>query len=209
MEINGSFYRFPTANWADNWRRSSPKDFKFSIKVNKAITHYTRLKGNKSIKLWRSFRKTLEPIHDKIAFWLFQMPSSFKFNEENMERLRTFGRDAILDKNAVLEFRDDSWWSASSLRELRKSKIIMCSVDAPMLPNKILNLNNTVYLRLHSSKSWYNYLYSEQELRSIMARLKKKRASSIAVYLNNDHGMLPNGKFLLEQTTKKRKSFCL
>jgi uncharacterized protein YecE (DUF72 family) len=120
-----------------------------------------------------------------------------------MERLRTFEKNADLDENAILEFRDDSWWSMSSIKELQKLKITMCSVDAPLLPRKILNLNNIIYCRLHGAKSWYNYTYSEKELRNIIMRLQEKPGSLKAVYLNNDHGMLPNGKFLVQEIIEK------
>ena len=98
----------------------------------------------------------------------------------------------------VMEFRDSSWWSKASLKELQKNKFSICSVDAPLLPKKILNLNNIIYLRLHGSKSWYNYIYSEKELKRIISKLQKKRANKKAVYLNNDHGMLLNGKYLMD-----------
>lgn len=205
VEINGSFYHFPTSNWINNWKNSSAKEFRFSIKVNRAITHYTRLKGKKSTDLWRNFKKTLEPIQDRIAFSLFQMPSTFEFNHENMERLGTFVKNADLDESAIFEFRDDSWWSRPSIKELEKLKITMCSVDAPLLPRRILNLNNIIYFRLHGAKSWYNYTYSKKELRNIIMRLQKKPSSLKAVYLNNDHGMLPNGKFLIRQIIERDK----
>jgi uncharacterized protein YecE (DUF72 family) len=98
VEINGSFYRYPTESWTNNWK-SAPKGFEFSIKVNRAITHYTRLRGEKSIELWKNFKKTLEPIQDRIAFWLFQMPSTFKSTQENIETLRIFERNAELGEN--------------------------------------------------------------------------------------------------------------
>lgn len=198
VEINGSFYRFPAESWTSKWKNYSTKDFRFSIKVHRSITHYTRLKGNKSINLWKRFKKSLEPIEDKISFWLFQMPSTFKFSQENIDRLRTFRNKADLEDKAVIEFRDSSWWSKASIIELNKLKLSMCSVDAPLLPRRILNLNNIIYLRLHGTKSWYNYVYSEKELKSILDKLKKKSGRKKAVYLNNDHGMLPNGKYLLD-----------
>lgn len=203
VEINGSFYRFPTANWTRIWKRYSPKNFRFSIKVHRAITHYNRLKGNKSINLWKQFRKSVEPIEDRIAFWLFQMPSTFKFSGENIERLRTFKRLADLNDSSVIEFRDKSWWSKASLIELEKLKYTVCSVDAPLLPKRILNFNGIIYLRLHGSKSWYNYLYSEKELKNIVKRLQKISESKKSIFLNNDHGMLPNGKFLMEKMLRK------
>lgn len=203
VEINGSFYHYPTSSWINNWKNSSPKEFRFSIKVNRAITHYTRLNGNKSIDLWRNFKKTLEPIQKRIAFWLFQMPSTFKFDHENMERLRRFVKNANLDRSAVFEFRDVSWWKKPSMKELEKLNITMCSVDAPLLPRRILNLNDIIYFRLHGAKSWYNYTYSEKELKNFIMRLQKKPGSLKAVYLNNDHGMLPNGKFLIQHLIER------
>jgi uncharacterized protein YecE (DUF72 family) len=62
-----------------------------------------------------------------------------------------------------------------AIQEVERFKIPMCSVDAPLLPKKILNLNKTVSLRLHGSKTWYNYLYSEKELERIIEARKEFR----------------------------------
>jgi uncharacterized protein YecE (DUF72 family) len=72
LEINGSFYRFPTANWTGIWKKYSPKNFRFSIKVHRAITHYNRLNGNKSINLWKQFRKTVVPIENRLHSGYFR-----------------------------------------------------------------------------------------------------------------------------------------
>jgi hypothetical protein len=41
-------------------------------------------------------------------------------------------------------------------------------------------------------------IYSEKELKRIIAKVEKKSATKKAINLNNDHGMLSNGKYLLE-----------
>ena len=115
----------------------------------------------------------------------------------------TFKRHADLKDNSVIEFRDNSWWSKASIIELEKLKYTVCSVDAPLLPKKILNFNGTICLRLHGSESWYNYLYSEKELKNIIKGLQKISESKKSIFLNNDHGMLPNGKFLMEKMLRK------
>lgn len=130
------------------------------------------------------------------------MPSTFKFSGENIERLRTLKKLADLNDSSVIEFRDKSWWSKASLIELEKLKYTVCSVDAPLLPKRILYFSG-IYLRLHGSKSWYNYLYSEKELKNIIKRLQKSSESKKSILLNNDHGMLPNGKFLMEKMLRK------
>ena len=78
----------------------------FSIKVHRSITHYT-----KPIQLWKKFRHPLKSIDKRIIFWLFQMPSAFKYNVENVNRIRNFENIAKLGARAVIEFRDSSWWN--------------------------------------------------------------------------------------------------
>ena len=203
VEINYSFYRFPSPSSVNFWRITAPKDFTFSIKVHRSITHYNRLKQPRATELWDMFSKIFEKLEDKIDFWLFQMPANFKFKPENLEKVKSFfnGEGTIprivARKKAVIEFRDHSWWDKSALEEIRREGIIVCSVDAPGLPNSIISTGDAIYLRLHGTETWYNYLYPEQRLREIASQMAVIRAEKKAIYLNNDHGMLQNGLFLM------------
>lgn len=204
VEINYSFYRFPQVTSIKIWQSKAPKDFTFSIKVHRSITHYNRLKKPRSIQLWDEFSKILEPLENKIDFWLFQMPANFKFKPENLKRVNSFfNSESIMDqivsrKKAVIEFRDSSWWNESALKEIGKAGIVFCSVDAPNLPNEIITTSDAIYLRLHGTKTWYNYLYPEERLKEIVSDIIAMRAQKKAIYLNNDHGMLTNGLFLMK-----------
>jgi len=42
-EINGSFYRTPSLEAVQSWRKVTPKDFVFAWKASKFITHWKRL----------------------------------------------------------------------------------------------------------------------------------------------------------------------
>ena len=194
VEINASFYRFPIQSWVKTWL-TAPEDFSFSIKVHRSITHYTKLK-NRSLELWNRFRQPLESLEKRIDFWLFQMPSNYKYKQENLEAIRAFFEKTNLRNKAVIEFRDTSWWKAA--KEIANIGIVFCSVDAPGLPHNLMSTNGAVYLRLHGSKEWYNYIYSEKELDNILSRIKKLKADKNMIYLNNDHGMLQNGRYLLK-----------
>lgn len=214
VEINASFYRFPTESWVKNWQSKSPKDFTFSIKVHRSITHYNRLKGKRPVELWERFRKTLEPVIEKIDFWLFQMPPNYKYNQENMDRIRSFFTDIVRpankgniinDSNYVIEFRDSSWWKKQPIKEIEKVGISFCSIDAPSLPRSIITINDIVYLRLHGSTNWYTDVYSEKKLDRLLQHIQKAEASKKAIYLNNDHGMLSNGMYLLNKIQKESK----
>jgi uncharacterized protein YecE (DUF72 family) len=87
VEINASFYRFPPESWIRTWI-SAPENFTFSIKVHRSITHFNKLKG-KSLELWKKFRNSLRSLENKgiIDFWLFQMPLTYKYNQENLRRV--------------------------------------------------------------------------------------------------------------------------
>ena len=204
VEINYSFYRFPPLTSIKFWQIKAPRDFTFSIKVHRSITHYNRLKKPRSIELWDRFSKIFEPLQNKIDFWLFQMPANFKFKPENLERVRSFFNSGgimhqvVTRKKAVIEFRDSSWWNEAALKEIERAGIAFCSVDAPRLPNDIITMSDAIYLRLHGTKTWYNYLYPEERLKEIVSDMVAMGAQKKAIYLNNDHGMLPNGLFLMK-----------
>jgi uncharacterized protein YecE (DUF72 family) len=202
VEIN---YRFPPLASIKFWQIKAPRDFTFSIKVHRSITHYNRLKKPRSIELWDQFSKIFEPLQNKIDFWLFQMPANFKFKPENLERVRSFFNSGgimhqvVTRKKAVIEFRDSSWWNEPALKEIERAGIAFCSVDAPRLPNEIITISDAIYLRLHGTKTWYNYLYPKERLKEIVSDMIAMGAQKKAIYLNNDHGMLPNGLFLMKR----------
>ncbi len=143
VEINASFYRFPSKNWIKAWSKA-PDNFRFAIKVHRSITHYARLKG-RAVELFNRFIDTLKPMNSKIRFWLFQMPPSYVYNEDNMNNIKDFISNFDHDK-FVIEFRDASWWRYAN--KINALGIIFCSVDAPDLPRDII-ANDIVYLRLH------------------------------------------------------------
>jgi uncharacterized protein YecE (DUF72 family) len=125
------------------------------------------------------------------------MPPSFKYTLENLEIVRKFFKNTGLDNNkAVLEFRDSSWWKI--INKIAEIGIVFCSVDAPGLPRTRSVTNNVMYLRVHGYKKWYSHIYSQTGLDTMISSIKKLNAYEKAIYLNNDHGMLENGLYLLK-----------
>jgi uncharacterized protein YecE (DUF72 family) len=194
VEINASFYRFPSPTWIKAWIKA-PEDFDFSVKVHRSITHYAKL-SDKAIKLWRTFKEPFKPIEDRIAFWLFQMPLSFKPSKGNIDKLTRFFANLNLGEQAVVEFREQSWWRIKG--DLKDCGVSFCSVDAPALPREIVTINDLVYLRLHGRGEWYAYVYSGEELEEIAKKVREAGAKKVYIYLNNDLGMLENGKLLMK-----------
>ena len=105
-----------------------------------------------------------------------------------------------MNNKAVIEFRDPSWWTM--VDKIEEIGIVFCSVDAPELPRTRIVTNRTIYLRIHGYKKWYQYIYSKTELDTILTTIKKLNADKKAIYLNNDHGMLENGLYLLKKLNR-------
>ncbi len=194
VEINASFYRFPSKSWIKTWTKC-PEDFDFSVKVHRSITHYSKLKPN-ALATWRKFESRFDELKDEITFWLFQMPPNFLATPENMETISNFFSALNMGNSAVIEFRHPSWWNKKDA--VKETGATFCSVDAPGLPREMVSLNDAIYLRLHGREAWYAYVYSEQELKEVIEAIKKHEAHKKYIYLNNDHGMLPNGIFLMQ-----------
>jgi uncharacterized protein YecE (DUF72 family) len=124
------------------------------------------------------------------------MPPDYKYNKENLQTIANFLASTSLRNKAVVEFRNASWWR--KIDEVKKIGIIFCSVDAPDLPNELVAENGAMYLRLPGSTKWYDSIYSEKELDDTLERIKRLDVDRSAIYLNNNHGMLRNGLYLLK-----------
>ena len=46
VEINNTFYQMPKTAVLENWSKSTPATFRFSIKASRRITHLSRLKAD-------------------------------------------------------------------------------------------------------------------------------------------------------------------
>ena len=85
VEVNYSFYHLPDKQVFRNWAAEVPKNFIFSVKASRFITHIKRLKGVK--EPMRNFLGNASALGEKLGPILFQLPPNFKAKEENIARL--------------------------------------------------------------------------------------------------------------------------
>ena len=75
VEGNTTFYATPARDTVESWARQTAPDFRFVVKLPKAITHERRL-GNAGEEL-RAFLDAIEPLGPRThALWV-QLPASF------------------------------------------------------------------------------------------------------------------------------------
>jgi uncharacterized protein YecE (DUF72 family) len=76
VELNGVFYRTPTAESVGRWRDETGRHFVFSWKASKFITHWKRLSEN-SINSLQLLDDRLSILGDKAGPILFRLPPDF------------------------------------------------------------------------------------------------------------------------------------
>ena len=194
VELNSSFYRFPFPTYIKSWLKRG-KSFRWSIKVNKLITHQYKF-NTRALAQWKNFQKLFEPMDKLIDFYLFQAPPSF--TSENVNTLKRFILKTNLKERFAFEPRNDSWFDEKFYKIARKLKITWVSMDSPSFPRDIINTNGTVYLRMHGRTSWYSHDYSTKELKEIAKKIKQTKPKKVYIFFNNDHAMLSNAQKMMK-----------
>ncbi len=193
LELNVSFYKFPTEKSLEKWYNNSPEDFKFSVKVPRAITHFKKFTACERM-LNDFFSSVQKGLKDKLGCVLFQLPPQLLYSEESLEKIITNLNPAF--KN-VIEFRHESWWNENVYQEFEKENITFCGISYPKLPDDVIKTNSGIYYRFHGVPLLYKSAYSEKFLLATARKIKKIKAKEAWIYFNNTWGTaaIENGKF--------------
>jgi uncharacterized protein YecE (DUF72 family) len=183
VEINASFYSWPTVANVQAWRRQpGKKKFVYTVKVCELITHVKRFKGTKT--LIRDFGVIAEILGEQMGCFLFQLPPSYRYTKARLDAIVSQLDPA---RRNVVEFRHSSWWNEEVYDGFREAGIVFCSCSGPRLPDELIQTADEVYIRLHGPKRWYRHDYSKAELAMWADRIKLSGAKRAWIYFNNDN----------------------
>jgi uncharacterized protein YecE (DUF72 family) len=197
VELNAPFYRWPRLETVKMWRRQAPEHFRYSIKVNRTITHLKRFQGTEG--LIRDFYQIAGILGPQTGCFLFQLPPNFNFTPV---RLKVILAQLDSAHRNVLEFRHSSWWRSEVVEALRDRSVIFCSVSAPRLPGDLMVTADDLYLRFHGPCRLFYGSYSDEDLLTWSARIAASDARTSWIYFNNtaDGSAVPNARFLKAET---------
>ena len=192
VEIDSTFYAYPSQGMILGAAKSTPPGFLFSAKLPKLITHQKALDLEKGAKedLFR-FLHLMKPLIDegKMGPLLIQLPPSFAYSA-GLERLQGFLDIAPTDVPFAVEFRNKSWLGqADALDMLRARNVAITTVDEPLLPPDTTTTADFAFIRWHGQgeRPWYNYRYRQDELRGW-----SKKVESIATKTKKVYGYFNN-----------------
>jgi uncharacterized protein YecE (DUF72 family) len=200
VELNFSFYAQPRAeSIAALIARMGPTP-DFSIKGHRSLTHDIDPAGPAAAA--REFRTGIAPLlrSGRLCAILLGFPYSFHYRPDERRYLGRLLRE-LADLPLVVEFRNAEWYSARVIEGLSARRVGFCSVDTPRLdglpPLSDLVTSDLAYVRFHgrNEASWwggdaaarYDYLYSPEELRSWIPRIRSMAAQAkrLRVFFNN------------------------
>ena len=117
LELNVTFYRFPTLNSLKGWYDKAHEGFSFSAKVPRSITHFKKFEDTE--RMINDFYELLkEGLKEKMGCVLFQLPGSFAYSEDKLQKMI-----AQMDYSFtnVIEFRNEGWWRNDVKQILKKN----------------------------------------------------------------------------------------
>lgn len=181
IEVNNTFYRYPTQKLLEDWYQKTPSGFHFTLKANRAITH-TR-KFHNTEQLTANFYKLAHILGEKLSCVLFQLPP---FVHRNLELLEKIASQVDPKVTNVVEFRHVSWWDSEVYEFMKKKGLVFCSVSSSELPETLAKTTSDVYVRFHGKDGLYHGFYSEEQLGEWAEKIRQQNPRRVFCYFNND-----------------------
>ena len=165
VEINSSFHRPHRASTWARWAETVAGDFRFAVKLPKAISHERKLAG--CADLLRQFLDESAGLGDKLAVLLLQLPPKLAFDPALAE-------DFLADLSAgtaariACEPRNPSWFEPDADVLLRRLRVARVAADPAVVPDAAEpgGWRGLSYRRLHGSPVIYRSAYGEERLES-------------------------------------------
>jgi uncharacterized protein YecE (DUF72 family) len=191
IEINSSFYKIPQPPTVSKWNNSVAKNFRFTFKLWKEITHSKELKFNQEDV--KKFFKSINSVENKKGCLLIQFPKSTG-NEYflQLEKLLTCIKE-ITDGQwkIAVEFRNKLWYNDYTYKLLNIFNAALVIHDMPKSATPmILHKSDFMYIRFHGPTGNYGGSYSEDFLKKFADSIKewRKEGKKVYVYFNNTMG---------------------
>ena len=183
VEINNTFYQLPKQQTIKKWYQQVPKNFTYSVKANRYITHIKRLK--QTAEPLERFSDTVSLLKEKLGPILYQLPPSL---HKDTKLLEGFLKLLPEDEISIFEFRHKSWFSQDTLELLDEFRCGFCIHDMPGIVSPREVTGRIIYIRFHGPTGRYAGNYSKAALKTWAQWIKKnsKKVSAVYVYFNND-----------------------
>jgi uncharacterized protein YecE (DUF72 family) len=190
VEINSSFHRPHSTKTYARWAAATPADFRFSVKLPKAMTHERKLEDCGA--LLDRFVAEVAGLGDKLGVLLVQLPPKSVLNKRVADGFFRALRKRIAVPVA-LEPRNASWFSPGADAWLAARGIARAAADPTKAALADLGAGEAggwpglVYYRWHGAPRMYYSDYDAAALAALQRRLEQSRRSGVAAWCMFDN----------------------
>jgi len=187
VEVNGTFYRLPSAATVQRWAASTPEHFRFAVKASRYLTHVRRLvdPGEPCAHLVERVRH----LGPKLGPILLQLPPHFPCEPQRLDdTLAALASGAAVP--LVVEVRDERWHDDRVYDVLARHDAALCWWDRRGTHGPLVRTTDWVYLRLHEGRAAPAPAYGVRALSAWCERIVAAFGEQAGgwVYFNNDPG---------------------
>ncbi|HEX2561049.1 DUF72 domain-containing protein [Phenylobacterium sp.] len=184
VEINSTFYRGHRESTYARWIAATPADFRFALKLPRAITHEARLVN--AAPALGAFRTEALQLQDKLGPLLVQLPPSLVFSLEVAEQFFADLRE-LWPEAVACEPRHPSWFGDEAEALLRSFRIARVAADPARHPaaGQPGGWNGLAYWRLHGSPRMYYSSYADAVIAELAAQLRTVEAQETWCVFDN------------------------
>jgi len=178
VEINSSFYRQHRRGVYERWAAAVPPDFRFAVKVPRAVTHDQSLVA--ADVLLEVFLEEAAGLGSRLGPLLVQLPPSLALDEEHAEEFFDTLR-RLYDGPVACEPRHESWFGAKADDILRRHRVARVAADPARVPAAAEPGGDPglVYHRLHGSPTMYRSDYDPPRIIALARRLRDAAAPGV------------------------------
>jgi uncharacterized protein YecE (DUF72 family) len=184
VEINTSFYRPHRLSTYAAWKQSTPRAFRFAVKMPRSITHENALRH--TARELTEFFGSIEGLQPKLGVVLVQLPPSLEYRPR---LIGSFFRSVpkLPGVELVCEPRHASWFTEAAdarMAELNVSRVASdpARVEAAAAPG---GKNQISYFRWHGSPHMYYSSYSSSQLDAFASRISIAPAGRVWCIFDN------------------------
>lgn len=171
VEINSSFSKSHRRQTYEKWREAVGPDFRFSVKVPKAISHDAGLVDTG--RLLERFANEVAGLREKLAVVLVQLPPTLVFDETIASRFFSEAR-SLVRADLVVEPRNASWFAPDTDAFLSEVSVALVAADPVLFGDgEPGGWDGLVYYRLHGAPRTYYSDYDDAALTKVSRALNR------------------------------------
>jgi uncharacterized protein YecE (DUF72 family) len=198
VEVNYTFYEYPTIQAVQGWRKTVPKNFTFSVRCHQDLTHNIGfVPTSQAYEIFYQMRSYCNTLSS--PYLVLETPAKYEINQENAKDAWDFFFSLNLDGlRLVWEYRAPMTQTVIDL--MQNFRIIPC-IDLSMQSSNY-NLDVT-YSRLFGKGQHNIYQFTDDELAEIDQKAQETNSKTVILSYHGTRMNTDAARFLHYKSTGK------